>query len=43
MSNTMMAANLHGIGNLRYEEVPVPECRDDEVMLDVKHHYLVQE
>ena len=37
MSNTMMAANLHGIGDLRYEEVPVPECKEDEVMLDVKY------
>lgn len=37
MKRTMMAANLHGVGDLRYEEVPVPECRDDEVMLDVKY------
>lgn len=37
MIQKMMAANLHGVGDLRYEEVPVPECRDDEVMLDVKY------
>jgi L-iditol 2-dehydrogenase len=32
----MMACNLHGIGDLRYEEVPVPEIKDDEVLLEVK-------
>jgi L-iditol 2-dehydrogenase len=32
----MMACNLHGIGDLRYEKVPVPDIADDEVLLEVK-------
>lgn len=37
MQKKMMAANLHGIGDLRYEEVPVPECAGDEVLVAVKY------
>jgi L-iditol 2-dehydrogenase len=36
MKKTMMACNLHGIGDLRYEEVPVPALESDEVLLQVK-------
>ena len=36
MKKTMMACNLHGIGDLRYEEVPVPALADDEVLLQIK-------
>jgi L-iditol 2-dehydrogenase len=36
MKNTMMACNLHGIGDLRYEEVPIPKIEKDEVLLQVK-------
>jgi L-iditol 2-dehydrogenase len=36
MKTTMMACNLHGIGDLRYEEVPVPPLEKDEVLLRVK-------
>jgi L-iditol 2-dehydrogenase len=36
MKNTMMACNLHGIGDLRYEEVPLPALKDDEVLLQIK-------
>jgi L-iditol 2-dehydrogenase len=32
----MMACNLHGVGDLRYEEVPVPPLGADEVMLQVR-------
>lgn len=32
---TMMCANLHGIGDLRYEAIPVPECEADEVLVRV--------
>lgn len=36
MKKTMMAANLHGAGDLRYEEVPMPVCGPDEVLLAVR-------
>jgi L-iditol 2-dehydrogenase len=36
MKNTMMACNLHGIGDLRFEEVPMPSFGKDEVLLRVK-------
>ncbi|AEF80946.1 galactitol-1-phosphate 5-dehydrogenase [Leadbettera azotonutricia] len=36
MKNTMMACNLHGIGDLRYEEVPMPKLEKDEVLLEIK-------
>jgi L-iditol 2-dehydrogenase len=36
MKNTMTACNLHGIGDLRYEEVPAPRPGPDEVLLQVK-------
>lgn len=32
---TMMAANLHAVGDLRYEEVPMPERKEGEVLLRV--------
>jgi L-iditol 2-dehydrogenase len=32
----MRACNLHGIGDLRYEEVPVPRPGPDEVLLQIK-------
>ena len=31
-----MALNLHGVGDLRYEEVPCPERRPGEVLLKIK-------
>jgi L-iditol 2-dehydrogenase len=36
MKNTMTACNLHGIGDLRYEEVPVPSIGPGEVLLAVR-------
>jgi L-iditol 2-dehydrogenase len=36
MKNTMMACNLHGIGDLRYEEVPIPRPGADEVLLQIR-------
>jgi L-iditol 2-dehydrogenase len=36
MQRTMMACNLHALGDLRYEEVPVPEMKADEALLKVK-------
>ena len=36
MSDTMMVCNLHGIGDLRYEELPMPVLGRDEVLLRVK-------
>ena len=32
----MMALNLHGVGDLRYEEVPIPVRKDGEVLLKIK-------
>ena len=32
----MMALNLHGVGDLRYEEVPMPVCKSGEVLLKIK-------
>jgi L-iditol 2-dehydrogenase len=36
MKRTMMACNLHAPGDLRHEEVPVPELKEDEVLLKVR-------
>jgi L-iditol 2-dehydrogenase len=36
MKKTMMACNLHAIGDLRYEEVSVPPLGEGEVMLKVR-------
>lgn len=36
MNKTMKACNLHGIGDLRYEDHPVPFPEGDEVLLQVK-------
>lgn len=33
---TMKCANLHGINDLRYEDLPMPECGEDEVLVKVK-------
>lgn len=33
---TMKCANLHGINDLRHEDIPVPECGEDEVLVAVK-------
>lgn len=33
---TMKCANLHGINDLRYEDIPVPECGEDEVLVKVE-------
>jgi L-iditol 2-dehydrogenase len=35
-NKTMMACNLHGVGDLRYEEVAVPSLKPGEVLLKVK-------
>ena len=32
----MMALNLHGVGDLRYEEVPCPDRKPGEVLLKIK-------
>ena len=32
----MKCANLHGINDLRYEDIPMPECGQDEVLVAVK-------
>lgn len=32
----MKCANLHGINDLRYEDIPMPECGEDEVLVEVK-------
>lgn len=37
MENTMLAAVLHAVGDLRYESVPVPACEADEVLVAVKY------
>ena len=31
----MKCANLHGIHDLRYEDIPSPECQEDEVLVQV--------
>ena len=36
MSSSMQAAVLHRAGDLRYEEVAVPEKKEDEVLVRVK-------
>jgi L-iditol 2-dehydrogenase len=36
MKDTMKACNLYGIGDLRYEDHPVPPMEQDEVLLQVK-------
>ncbi len=32
----MKCANLHGLGDLRYEDMPKPSCGEDEVLVAVK-------
>lgn len=36
MNKTVKCAKLYGIGDLRYEEAPFPECGVDEVIVKVK-------
>jgi L-iditol 2-dehydrogenase len=36
MKETMKACNLHGIGDLRYEDVPAPKIGPGEVLLQVR-------
>jgi L-iditol 2-dehydrogenase len=36
MKATMKACNLHGVGDLRYEDVPAPKLGPGEVLLQVK-------
>ncbi|MHB1483455.1 MAG: galactitol-1-phosphate 5-dehydrogenase [Saccharofermentanales bacterium] len=36
MSAMMDALVLHGIGNLKYEKVPIPDIGKDEVLLEIK-------
>lgn len=33
----MKCANLHGINDLRYEDIPKPECKDNQVLVQVKN------
>ncbi len=33
----MKALNLHAINDLRLDELPIPECRDDEVLVKIKY------
>lgn len=33
----MMAANLHGVADLRYEKVDMPQCGADEVLVKIKN------
>ena len=35
MNKTVKCAKLYGIGDLRYEEAPFPECGGDEVIVKV--------
>ena len=35
MPKTMKAAVLHGIDDLRYEDVPVPELGDHDVLVKI--------
>ena len=36
MKKTVKAANLHAVNDLRYEDIPLPECKSDEVLVRVK-------
>ena len=36
MEKTMKAAVLHAVNDLRYEDVPMPEVKEGEVLLKVK-------
>lgn len=35
MKKTTKAANLHAVNDLRYEDVPLPECESDEVLVRI--------
>ncbi len=36
MKSSTKCANLHAVGDLRYESISLPECAEDEVLLAVK-------
>ena len=36
MTEMMKAANLHGVDDLRYEDVPIPELGEDDVLVKIK-------
>jgi len=36
MKKVIKCANLHKIGDLRYEDIALPKCTNDEVMIEVK-------
>ena len=35
MKNTMKALNLHAVDDLRLDSLPIPECKDDEVLVKI--------
>lgn len=37
IAGTMAAANLHGVGALSYERLPIPNCGEGEVLVKVKN------
>lgn len=37
MKETMKALNLYAVGDLRLDELPVPECKDDEVLVKIAY------
>ena len=36
MKKTVMSANLHAVNDLRYEETAMSDCKNDEVIVEVK-------
>ena len=36
MNKNVFAANLHAVGDLRYEQVPLAKCKNDEVLVNIK-------
>ena len=36
MKKTVKSANLHAVNDLRYEDTPMKDCCQDEVVLEVK-------
>lgn len=36
MKKTSKSANLYAVNDLRYEDIAVSECKDDEVLVEVK-------
>ena len=35
--NTMRAQNLHGVNDLRLDTLPIPTCKEDEVLVKIKN------